>query len=241
MKSFVLFAVTAAAIAQDGAALFRARCAVPYCHGQAGSAGRAPKLIGHTYNSSAVFSIVSGGLPAKGMPGFDRDLTAEEIEAVTRYVMTFAGAGPRKNEWGISSRTQLTPELERSRNLFFDAARMNGCGRCHEVDGWGSKVGPDLSRSASWNLRGGSGKGVVTARIGAETFPALVLEPGSVTRLWDLGSRLPVLRTVAGADLQTDAASRWDHAAETRAYSDAELQLIRPFLQWARKQQPDAR
>jgi mono/diheme cytochrome c family protein len=56
MKRVLLVAIVAAICrAQDGAAergarLFRSNCAIPYCHGPEGTAGRAPRLAGHRYN-----------------------------------------------------------------------------------------------------------------------------------------------------------------------------------------------
>jgi cytochrome c553 len=235
MRACLLFVLPGALLAQDGAALFQARCAVPYCHGPKGEAGRAPKLIGHKYDLGAVFDIISVGIPAKGMPGFTETLKVEEINAIAAYVDSLAGSGPRTGPLGGVGRQRLSADVERSRRLFFDATRWNGCGRCHELDGWGYKIGPDLSKSTVENLRGGSGKGAVTARAGADRFPALVVEKGTVTKLWDLSSRLPVLRTLDGGEVSYEASSSWDHAAETRAYTDADLEQLRPFLRHARE------
>jgi hypothetical protein len=52
-------------------------------------------------------------------------------------------------------------------------------------------------------------------------------------RVYDLSSRLPVLRTFAGGAVQVTAGSSWKHRDAVREYSDAELRDIASYLQSA--------
>ncbi len=42
--------------------VFATNCSVPYCHGPNGTAGRAPKLVGHTYTVRDLTDTVSNGI-----------------------------------------------------------------------------------------------------------------------------------------------------------------------------------
>jgi mono/diheme cytochrome c family protein len=146
--AFLALLLAAAACAQDGvaergAALYRTHCATPYCHGPDGIAGRAPRLIGHRYNLNQMFKIVTWGIPGTGMPEFTTSLKTQEIADLVAYVMTLGG--PSAAPAPAAAPRPLPPEARQGRALFFDASRTGACGSCHELDGWGVPVGPDLA------------------------------------------------------------------------------------------------
>ena len=117
--------------------------------------------------------------------------------------------------------------------MFFDAARMGGCGSCHELENRGSPVGPDLrSVPPGRDLRAGSNGRVVTATaLGEESFPAIPADrtPQRV-RLYDLSSTLPVLRTFAAERVRLTPGSKWSHASAVRSYSGRDLEIIAGYL-----------
>jgi hypothetical protein len=128
--------------------------------------------------------------------------------------------------------------VQQGRALFFDAARTGACGACHEVGGRGDPVSialQDLSTAHLRDLRAVETPNVVTARpAGEESFPAVVVEKteGRI-RVYDLSSRLPVLRSFAPADVVLTPGASWRHRAAAGLYSDAELEAILSYLRWA--------
>ena len=122
--------------------------------------------------------------------------------------------------------------------MFFDAARTGACGSCHELDGWGVPVGPDLAALPPGrfaDLRAVATRGVVTARPkgGEPPFPALLVERTEArVRVYDLTAALPVLRTFAAAQIAIEPGSSWRHEQATRIYTSAELESIAVYLRW---------
>jgi len=226
------------ALVKRGAEIFGATCAGAYCHGVEASGGRAPQLAGRAFAARTLFGVILNGRAAAGMPGFSQQLKSEDIEAVTQYVLSLSGSAPAKPSGPVPP-----PEAERGRALFFDAARLGGCGRCHELDSLGSPVGPDLRALAPGqlrNLRAASGARVVTARpVDEDPFPALVAEQTSErVRMYDLGAPLPVLRTFRPAQVRIMPGKAWSHASAAQTYSDAELEAISGYLTWLNRTQP---
>lgn len=223
-----------------GAEIFSATCASAYCHGVEGSAGRAPQLAGRASAASTLFGVILNGRPAAGMPGFSQQLKSEDIEAVTQYVLSLSNLSSAKPSGPV-----LPPAAEKGRALFFSAARLGGCGRCHELDNLGSPIGPDLrtlARERLRNLRAVSAARVVmVGPVDEDPFPALVAEqtPERI-RVYDLGSPLPVLRTFRPAQVRIMPGKGWSHASAAQAYSDTELEAISGYLTWlVRTQAPN--
>ncbi len=238
-RALLLLPAALSVCAQDamvirGEKVFQASCAVPYCHGPNGTAGRAPKLAGHSFTSQEISNTVSNGVANKGMPAFGAQLPADDLNAVVSYVMTLKGSAPATGNPIVSAR--LTPDdSELGKALFFDAVRMGGCGRCHELEKRGSPVATDLKTApAHADLRAIEVRHVMTAQpVGDSAFPALIVERSDKrVRVFDLSSPLPVLRTFTPASVKITTGSAWEHRDSTSGYSDAELQQIAKYLQW---------
>ncbi|HEV3200900.1 MAG TPA: c-type cytochrome [Bryobacteraceae bacterium] len=239
MKCALLLALAASAFAQDGAAergaqLYRANCAVPYCHGPDGTAGRAPLLIGHNYSLNGMFKVISWGIPGTGMPEFTSRLKTREIDDLVAFMMTLRGA-PAAAPAPVAPARPLTGDAKAGRDLFFDAARTGACGSCHELDGWGVPVGPDLAAAPlerPGDLRKVPSPRVMTARPkGERPFPTLVVERTDArVRVYDLTGPLPVLRSFATSNVTLDANSSWRHEQATRIYTNGELETIARYL-----------
>ena len=235
-RTLLLLSASLAAFAQDasvsrGEKLFQTRCSVPYCHGANGMAGRAPKLIGHTFTTREVFDIVANGTN-QGMPAFNSQLQADDIGAVVSYVMTLQGSAPQGAPLAATKSTG--GEAQPGKALFFDAVRMGGCGRCHELERRGSRVAPDLTAAdAQTGLHSISVSRVMTAETAGEpAFPCLLAEKSEKrVRVYDLSSALPVLRTFSPTSVKLKDGSSWNHGEAVSGYSDAELQEIEKYLQ----------
>jgi mono/diheme cytochrome c family protein len=239
-RAFLLPLAAAIGFAQNGAIergarLYRAECAIPYCHGPEGAAGRAPRLAGHHYNVNTIFKIISWGIPGTGMPEFTKRLKTEQMADLVAYVMTLAGTAAAPAPTPVAPPRPLTPQAKAGRALFFDAARTVACGSCHELDGWGVPVGPDLATlpAGSFNdLRAIPTRRLSTAHpAGEPPFPALLVERTETkVRVYDLTAALPVLRTFAANRIAIDAGTGWRHEQPARLYTTRELETIAAFL-----------
>ena len=239
----ILYAAATALCAQDpqlkrGAEIFRTTCGVAYCHGAEGTASRAPRLAGRTFAATELISVISRGRPGTAMPGFSQQLKSGEIEAVAQYILSMSA--PSSSEVAASpkpSGSEMPPAVQAGRALFFDAVRMGGCGKCHELNDRGSPVGPDLKALDPLrfrNLRAAASTHVVTASPANEDpFPALVKEqtPERVL-VHDLSSPLPVLRTFKRAEVRIAPGSSWSHGSVVESYSDGDLEAISGYLAW---------
>jgi mono/diheme cytochrome c family protein len=241
MRVSLLLLVSAALHAQNaaierGSQLYRTHCAVPYCHGPEGTAGRAPKLIGHSQSVNSMFKVISWGIPGTGMPEFTTRLKTEEIADLVAYAMTLRGASPAPAP--VAAPRTASPDAKAGRALFFDSGRIGSCGNCHELDGWGVPVGPDIAAAPSErlaDLRRVPHSRVRTARPpgGGPVFPVLLVENTEArVRVYDLTGPIPVLRTFAPGQVALSPNTSWQHEQATRPYTDAELDVIGRYLRW---------
>ena len=226
-------------VIERGAQLFRTQCATPYCHGPDGTAGRAPALAGHRFNVNQMFKIITWGIPGTGMPEFTSRLKTQEIADLVAYAMSLGGPAQPPAPAPVSPPRALTPEARQGRALFFDAARTGACGSCHDLDGWGVPVGPDLAALPAGrfaDLRAIATRGVMTARPkeASRRFPrcwwnAQKRECASTT------SRrpLPVLRTFPAAQIALEPGSPWRHEqVGAHLYQRRTGKHRRQYLRW---------
>jgi mono/diheme cytochrome c family protein len=242
MKHALLLLMAVACHAQDGVAergaqLFKSNCAIPYCHGPEGTAGRAPRLAGHRYNVNGMFKVITWGIPGTGMPEFTTRLKSGEIADLVAYMMTLGGPTAATAPAPVSLPRQMTEGAKAGRALFFDAARTGTCGSCHELDGWGVAVGPDLARLATErfnDLLEIAAHNVVTARpAGEASFAAVVAERTETrVRVYDLTAEIPVLRSFRAARVAIESGTVWRHRQVARNYTSDELELVAEYLTW---------
>jgi mono/diheme cytochrome c family protein len=224
MRAAILFALAAPLFAQDGEKLFASNCSVPYCHGANGTQGRAPKLVGHSFSGEQLSGIISNGISAKGMPPFGGQLSSAEINAVVRYLMTMRGTG-------ASAAPGVAAPDSAGKALFFDAVRMGGCGRCHELEKRGSAVAPLIQNIPADLAAIATGRVVTAAPKGDAAFPGLVLEDTEKrVRVYDLSSPLPVLRTFSRGSIEITPGAKWTHREAVSGYSNSELREVSLYL-----------
>lgn len=237
MTAVVLLLAFQTAAAQDsitqGSQVFAKSCAVAYCHGPSGTAGRAPALAGRELNRTAVHDAIFNGIPERGMPAFGKTLGQPGVETVVTYVLSLAKT-VTTTQPAKPSLAKLAPELATGRDLFFDAGRMPSCSACHAVNDAGQEIGPRLGlRPLTLEaLKAVVAKNVQVAKPKDEpAFDAIVAATATgATRVYDVTAGLPVARTFQAGEVELSrSGAKWTHASAVRRYSDAELRSI---LRW---------
>jgi cytochrome c553 len=217
--ALLLFAQSAA---PDGAALYKQHCSTPYCHGAAGTAGRASALAGRRFETAHLRNAIAEGIPSKGMPAFREEIGDGGIDALVAYI--------RSLDMPPAAKKAAAP-AKAGRDLFFDSSRLPSCSECHPAGDIGSPIAAKLTGHAAPPVDVGSPR-VQTAQIhGEPPFTALIAqESAGMLRVYDLSSPLPVLRTVPQKEITLKAGATWSHRSVTDRYSRAELAAIRAFL-----------
>ena len=127
------FAGSPAAI-QAGAVLYTQTCQV--CHGAEARGDRGPALTGKLTRGDRdgeVFLNIRGGVRGTQMPAFPQ-LTTDQIWRVVAYLRASQSEGPVASTGG--------GDPAAGAQVFFG---KGGCAACHDVNGRGGIVGPDLS------------------------------------------------------------------------------------------------
>lgn len=129
------FAGDPAAIAA-GMAIYNTTCAA--CHGAGGVGGSGPALntghFRHGDSDAEVFQVIRSGVDGTQMPSFD-SLSAENSWRLVNYLKSLASrpaAAPKAAAGNAAA----------GERLFFGGGNCTGC---HEINGRGMDLGPDLS------------------------------------------------------------------------------------------------
>jgi cytochrome c oxidase cbb3-type subunit 3 len=102
--------VANASIVSDAKVLFAERCAP--CHAERGEGRIGPNLTDHAWLHGSgklmdIYGVVSEGVPAKGMPAWNRQLTPIELTKVVAYVGSLRGSNvPGKAAEGTLAHVQ---------------------------------------------------------------------------------------------------------------------------------------
>src|SRR5579871_5829891 len=119
------------------------------CHGGGGRGDRGPALttrtLPHGSDDGDIFRNIRNGIPGSGMPAFSI-LTADQIWQLVSYIRSLSSTAAAPNETVVG-------DPAAGETLFFGKA---ACSTCHQVNGRGGIVGPDLSaarRTAAQTLR----------------------------------------------------------------------------------------
>ncbi len=126
------FAGSPAAIA-EGAKLYTQACQV--CHGGEARGDRAPALNGRFRRGEKdgeIFLNIRGGVRGTQMPAFAQ-LSSDQIWRVVAYLRSLSATAPD---------AAVAGDAAAGEQVFFGKAQ---CAACHEVNGRGGVVGPDLS------------------------------------------------------------------------------------------------
>ena len=173
------------------------------------------------------------------MPEFTTRLKTQEIADLVAYVMTLGGPARPPAPAPVSPPRALTPEARQGRALFFDAARTGACGSCHDLDGWGVPVGPDLAalprrplrrfargRDARRGDRASKGRRAAVSRGVGGTHGS------ESARLRPHGARSRSCAPSPPRQIALEPGSSWRHEQAARIYTSAELETIAQYLRW---------
>lgn len=140
-------------------------------------------------------------------------------------------------------RAAITAQGQRGHQLFLHSTKGQACATCHQIEGEGTAVGPDLTNIAS--VIGPHGlvgtiKMTMTAYVqevktSAATFPGIPKsKEGDVLQIWDLSVNPPELRTLKAAEVTSMKQNeKWKHPPTGAGYTDEELADIIAYLRWA--------
>ena len=207
-----MFLLAQALAAQDEVALgeriFAKSCAIGYCHGSGGAAGRAPRIQGRSFTSEYLLKVTREGIPGTAMPGWQGRLSEEEIRAVVAYMLSISASGRAAvvasgPSTAPAAVVQTPPDAKAGRELFFDAVRGTRCGTCHALEDRGVPVGPNLAASPPRSIGGIRNPPLAEVRtarvVDGDEFPALpVEEKDGWVKLYDLTVPPPGTPDAAG-------------------------------------------
>ncbi len=115
------------------------------CHGGDGRGGRGPALAGgallHGSEDRQVFDNIRNGITGTGMPAF-ADMSNEQVWELVAYIGSLRGASIEEE--------RVTGDAAAGEKLYSVKA---GCAVCHQVNGRGGRLGPDLSTVGRWNAK----------------------------------------------------------------------------------------
>ena len=229
------------ASAQDastrGADIYNKTCATGYCHGVKGAQSGAPRLVSRGFDEAYISQVVRNGIAGSPMPAFGSVLSFPDLQAVVAYVASLNGitTAPAQPPPRGPAPRNLPPEAARGRTLFFAATLgVSRCSTCHQIDSLGIAVADPIAHVPDGvaALRELATPQVSTATIAGQSFPALVVSKGgSQTKLYDLSTPPPVLRTFPASDVNIKEGSAWRHSALLAGYNEDDLSSILAYLQ----------
>ncbi len=239
----------------EGSAQFAKSCAVGYCHGSEGRSARGPALRDRVWDPHDLYRITAEGLPGTSMPGWHAILGTEGIWAVTAYVLSLSSEPPTgaaalveaTAEPGGQEPSELSDRAARGKFLFFDLTRMQRCAVCHEMDGLGTAVGPNLAIAAQSKtseeltrdilephatIAYGFEQLQLTLNSGERIEGVLADESEGVVQVFDAASVPPPLRSVRKTDLRSQRTVSRSSMPEDLAtvYTGDELAAIVAYL-----------
>jgi len=237
----VFVSTLAHAQAGRGEQVFAQTCSSGYCHGGRGAGAGAPRLAARGFTQDFIRNTITNGISGTSMPSFAQSLSRTDLAAVIGFVAGLNGITAPAVSTGPAAPVapKLTAQAARGQALFIDAVKSFGrCSTCHQAGGFGIPVAAPIQNvpASAAALKTLKTPRVVTATVGGETMPALVVakKAGSVA-FYDLTIPPPVLRTVAPADFTSRDESTWSHSTVIGAYSDADLTAILAYLRVAAK------
>ncbi len=238
-----------------GSELFAKNCAVGYCHGSEGRAGRGPRLRDRTWNADKLFRVTHDGIPNTTMLPWKDILPEKDIWSVVAYVISIGAAESdvaRDVQLSGSGGTDLlTDEARQGRELFFDLMNTKRCSVCHRVGSKGARIGPELGAAVRKKSAEEIRRDILEPQAAiAEGFEQIVIdtkkgeriaglkkeETEELVRLYDTASIPAPLRTIYKDEIKSRGMQRRSAmpAVYRSLYTDEELNAIIAYLKSGR-------
>jgi alcohol dehydrogenase (cytochrome c) len=123
-----------------GKVLYQETCQA--CHGEQARGDRGPALatgsFEHRSKDDDIFQNIRTGIPGTQMPAFS-GLATDDIWRIIAYLRNLGGSG-------VAAKEVVPGDVALGERIFWG---KGGCGRCHEVNGKGGVVAPDLSAAGT--------------------------------------------------------------------------------------------
>lgn len=198
MSRYVLVLLAIPALAQtapDGDQLFHLNCAIGYCHGKAGAAGRGPRLKDRTFTRDYLVRVTRDGVPRSAMPAWGTKLSGAEIDAIAAYILKLNG----------TIDTTPAPTAVAAAGLHPGEIVYRGqCASCHDaLPALQAPLAIPAAPRLLKRLRLADG----------DTFPAyLAPDPGPSVVAWDFTEPPPVRRSLDKSEITSTAPeTAWRH------------------------------
>ena len=238
-----------------GSESFAKNCAVGYCHGSEGRAGRGPRLRDKVWNADKLFAVIHNGMPNTTMPPWKDILPEKDIWSVVAYVISIGAAESDVARdvrlSGSGGSDLLTDEARQGRELFFDLMNTKRCSVCHRVGSKGAPIGPELAAAARKKSAEEIRRDILEPQAAvAEGFEQVVIdtkkgervaglkkeETEEFVRLYDTASIPAPLRTIYKDEIKSRGTQRRSAmpAGYRSLYTDEELNAIIAYLQSGR-------
>lgn len=239
----------------QGSSQFAQSCAVGYCHGSEGRSARGPALRDRVWDPRDLYRITADGLPGTSMPGWKDVLGDMTVWAVTAYVLSLSSEPPTgvaalielESASAPAERAPLSVAALRGKELFFDLTRERRCGVCHQLDGQGTAVGPNLKLAAGAKTRLELTRDILKPhaeiaygfeqvrlelRSGERLEGILAEETESRIRIFDSAAVPPPLRSVAKREVRRQRTRKRSSMPDdlNRVYSSPEIASIVTYL-----------
>ena len=239
----------------SGSELFAKNCAVGYCHGSEGRAGRGPRLRDKVWNADKLFGVIHDGIPNTTMPPWKDILPEKDIWSVVAYVISIGAAESEAAgsiQLSVSGGSDLlTDEARKGRELFFDLMNEKRCSVCHRLGSTGAPIGPDLAAAVRKKSAEQTRRDILEPQAAiAEGFEQIVVntmqgeriaglkkeETDEFVRLYDTASIPAPLRTIYKDEVKSRGTERRSAmpAGYRSVYSDEELAAIIAYLKSGR-------
>ena len=190
-----------------GERLFERSCRI--CHGEAGVGSRAPALRGSWLTADYVARVIVEGKAGTMMPKFASAFTPGQLRGLSEYVVALQQPD---SAWAAMRGDPASGE-----RVFFDDTAAHSCQGCHQLQGRGRRVGPDLTV----RLRGRTPREIfegivivphrsvdpayasveIALRSGERIRGIQAEETASGLRVYDTSVLPPAVRTLAKADV----------------------------------------
>ena len=239
----------------SGSESFAKNCAVGYCHGSEGRAGRGPRLRDKVWNTDKLFGVIHDGIPNTTMPPWKDILPEKDIWSVVAYVISI-GAAESETAGNVELSASggadlLTDEARKGRELFFDLMNEKRCSVCHRLGSTGAPIGPDLAAAVRKKSAEQIRRDILEPQAAiAEGFEQIVIdtkkgerivglkkeETAEFVRLYDTAAIPAPLRTIYKDEVKSRGTQKRSAmpAGYGSVYSDEELNAIIAYLQSGR-------